>query len=362
VVAARPDVSVLTSGHDVADARLHREVAAMHRAGLSVEVLGLGDASAGPPHARVETVHRGGLGRRALRSVVLPWKAAGRVLVTLDPELVPAAWATARLLRRPLVVDLHEDYGALLADRSWSTGVVGKGAHVVVRAATSLSRRADLTVVADEQVPPSTARDRLVVRNLPDLDLLPEPAERDGLRALYVGDVRSSRGLFTMVDAVAATPPWSLDMVGPVAAEDAERLAGRLAGDADLADRVRLHGRLPPRQAWAKAAGAAVGMVLLDPTPAFVGGLPSKLYEYLACGLAVLATPLPRQKELVEATGAGRVVADAGAAAAVLDEWARDPDSLDACRAAARRWAGDHRGDASPYAELADRVRALLPR
>ena len=110
------------------------------------------------------------------------------------------------------------------------------------------------------------------------------------------------------------------------------------------------------------AAGAAVGMVLLDPTPAFVAGLPSKLYEYLACGLAVLGTPLPRQAQLLGSTGAGRVVADVAGAADVLNEWAADPTGLDACRAAARRWADEHRADASPYAELADRVLALRQR
>ena len=33
----RPQVSIVTSGHDVADARLHREVAALSRRGLEVE-------------------------------------------------------------------------------------------------------------------------------------------------------------------------------------------------------------------------------------------------------------------------------------------------------------------------------------
>ena len=359
MVAEPPDVSVLTSGHDVADARLHREVAALRAAGLTVEVLGLGDAASGPPGATVTTSPRPGMLGRAARSVVLPWRARGRVLLTLDPELVTPAWVTARLLRRRLVVDLHEDYAALLQDRPWSSGVLRSGADAVVRASTALARHADLTVVADDQVPPSRARDRLVVRNLPDLDLLPTPGLRDGLRALYVGDLRASRGLFTMVDAVAAAPAWRLDLVGPVAATDSDALARRLAADAALAERVHLHGRLPPLQAWQVAVGAAVGMVLLEPTPAFMAGLPSKLYEYLACGLAVLATPLPRQAQLVRTTGAGRVVADAGAAADVLNEWAQDPAGLDASRAAARRWADEHRADASPYAELAGRVRAL---
>ena len=181
-----------------------------------------------------------------------------------------------------------------------------------MRVSTALARHADLTVVADDQVPPSRARDRLVVRNLPDLDLLPTPGLRDGLRALYVGDLRASRDLFTMVDAVAAAPSWRLDLVGPVAATDVRRpsRAGwrptpRWPSGSTCTDVCH---RCRPGQV---AVGAAVAMVLLEPTPAFMAGLPSKLYEYLACGLAVLVTPLPRQAQLVRTTGAGRVVADA---------------------------------------------------
>ena len=42
------DVSLVTSGHDVADARLHRLVAALTDSGLTVEVIGLGDPAAAP--------------------------------------------------------------------------------------------------------------------------------------------------------------------------------------------------------------------------------------------------------------------------------------------------------------------------
>ncbi len=49
------DVSIVTSGHDVADARLHREVAALVARGLHVEVLGLGDEADGPPGVTVRT-------------------------------------------------------------------------------------------------------------------------------------------------------------------------------------------------------------------------------------------------------------------------------------------------------------------
>ncbi|HEU4674620.1 MAG TPA: hypothetical protein VFS29_01415, partial [Motilibacteraceae bacterium] len=94
---ARPDVSVVTSGHDVADARLHREVAALSAAGLRVQVLGLGDPAAGPRGAVVRTRARRGPAGRALLAATAPWQADGAVLVTLDPDVALSARAVAAL-------------------------------------------------------------------------------------------------------------------------------------------------------------------------------------------------------------------------------------------------------------------------
>jgi len=361
---ARPDVSIVTSGHDVADARLHREVAAFVRAGLTVEVLGLGDPSAGPASASVSTHPRGGAGRRALDALVRPWQARGRVIVVLDPDPVPSVLAQRLLRRRPVVVDVHEDYTALLRDRSWASGPVGGVARGVAQVVSRAAARGDLTVVADDHVPPGTARNRLVVRNLPDVSFLPEPGPRDPEpRAVYVGDVRASRGLFTMLDAVAVAPAWSLDVVGPVAAADQAELDRRLS-DRSLGERVRLHGRKPPAQAWEVARGAWAGLLLLAPTPAFVDAVPSKLYEYLACGLAVVATDLPRQAALVAESGAGEVVtagSETGAAAgAVLRGWADDPAALDVLRESGLAWTAQRAGEPTPYDVLAQRVAALV--
>jgi glycosyltransferase involved in cell wall biosynthesis len=357
----RPDVSIVTSGHDVADARLHREVRALLAAGLDVEVLGLGDAAAGPPGARVRTRPRTSMLARAVRALVWPWRARGRVLVLLDPDVVPGALLWRRVRRRRVVADVHEDYAALLHDRAWVPVPVRP---LLTRLATwcvGLAGHADLTVVADDHVPPTAARcrARLVVKNLPDLGLLPTPRapEQASGRAVYVGDLRRSRGLDAMVAAVAAAPGWQLDLVGPVSATERERLDG-LVRELAVADRVTLHGRMPPREAWQVASAADVGFALLEDTPAFRDAVPTKVYEYLACGLAVIATPLPRVRALLEQSGGGVVVADAPAAAAVLRSWSADADQVVAHRRAARSWALAELGG-SPYALLASKVSAL---
>ena len=164
-----------------------------------------------------------------------------------------------------------------------------------------------------------------------------------------------------MVEAIAAAPGWQLDVVGPVAVGDQAWLDERLSRG-DVAGRVTVHGRMPPRAAWRVAAHASVGMLLLSDTPAFRDAVPTKLYEYLATGLAVLATPLPRVEQLLAGSGAGVLVGDAAAAAEVLRGWSVVPTELAKARLAALAWADRELRGPSPYDELAAEVVALLER
>ena len=361
---AIPDVSVVSSGHDVADARLHREVRALLEAGLTVEVMGVGDAAGGPPGVPVRVWPRGSMMARAVRAVRLPFAARGRVLLLLDPDIVPSALLVRRLRGRAVVADVHEDYVALLRDRSWVPAPLRGPITWLTARCVGLAGRADVTVVADDHVPPAQAatRRRLVVRNMPDPSMLPAaggPAAT-GWRALYVGDLRASRGLDDMLRAVAAAPDWHLDLVGSVSCAERERVEALLGRELD--GRVTWHGRLPPRQAWELAVGAKVGLALLHDTPAFRDAVPTKVYEYLACGLAVLATPLPRVVQLLSDSGGGRTVRNADQAAEVLRGWSGDQGhELLAYRAKGLRWTTENYGP-SPYARLATEVADVLKR
>ncbi len=361
-----PDVSIVTSGHDVADARIHRLCAALHDAGLAVELHGLGPAQGAPTEVPTRVRDRPGLAGRALTAVRYAAGARGRVLIALDPDSLLASLVVARLRRRAVVADVHEDYAALLADRPWAAGWKGRLAKILVAVATRTARSADLVMVADEHVPPLLGRQRLVLRNLPYPGMLPDATAPDlPPRALYVGDVRGSRGLWAMVEAVEQAPGWSIDIVGQVSALDQPRLTAYLA-DGPARDRIRVHGRRPPREAWRLAKGAACGLVLLEDTPAFRAALPSKLYEYVASGLPVVVTDLPRQRTFVETHDVGVVVphgeACAAAVATVLRGWTAEPSGLAALRerTGAFRATSDEWHDA--YAAAAATVAQLVRR
>lgn len=357
------DVSIVSSGHDVADARIHRLSAALVDLGLSVEVLGLGDAADGPPGVPTAARPRPGFAGRALYAFSVARRARGRVLIALDPDSHLACMAVGRLRRRAVVADIHEDYAALLADRAWAHGLAGRIASALAATSSRIARRSDLVIVADDHVPPATAAHRIVLKNLPYLSMLPEANDPQvPPRALYVGDVRASRGLWTMIGAIEQAPGWHLEIVGPVSPGERDRLAD-YALDGAAADRVVVHGRQPPRLAWSHARRATCGLVLLDDTPAFQAALPSKLYEYAACGLPVIVTDLPRQRAFVEAHGLGEVVppgdGSAAATAAVLREWQGSPDRLRAHRDAAVRWGEGAVDWRAQYVRAAEAIRDL---
>jgi len=299
-----------------------------------------------------------------VQALTTPFHARADVLITIDPETSLSAFIRS-LGRTVWVADVHEDYASLLNDRAWVPRPLLSLFQASVRLLNRLIMRADLVLVADEHVPPRQARARFVMRNEPDFALLPAlsaATDEAPWRAVYVGDNRASRGLRTMVEAVAATSqdpqPWSLDLVGPVSALDREWLADRLTRpDARL---ISSHGRQEPLSAWRVAERADVGLCLLEQTPAFADAMPSKVYEYLACGLPTVATPLPRVAALLEETGAGTLVRDTAETTAALRRFVADDQWRSSLRSAAHRAAMDARSSGNTYDDAVSRIAALI--
>jgi glycosyltransferase involved in cell wall biosynthesis len=101
-------------------------------------------------------------------------------------------------------------------------------------------------------------------------------------------------------------------------------------------------------------------LAMLHPTPAFVEAMPSKIYEYLASGLPVLSTRLPRQTKVIEESGGGVLVDSVAEASETLRRWSADPGELEKLRDHALQWATDHLPTTTPYDDLADAILNLL--
>jgi glycosyltransferase involved in cell wall biosynthesis len=362
------DISIISSGANLADARLHRLTRALLREGLSVEIFAPGD-SKDAPSAIIRTPLLGSSWRntsllaRYYRSRIFVLRSRGQVIYAISPESVAPAYGLAKLLRKKSAVDFFEDYLRLLKDRAWAKkyfGLIGWIASSDTKSALWFAKRADLTTVADIQVPPFDARNRLVVRNLPDASLLTKSGKRSNTpRAIYIGDLRKSRGLHAMLETAALAKEWEFDFVGGVAASDQEYVDRWFAQNPEASSRLRFHGRLAPARSWKLAEGAWVGLSLLESTPAFVEAVPSKLYEYMSVGVATISSPLPRCIEIIEASKSGAIAGSALDVAHILEEWKINPEKIDQFRANGLKWAEENLDSEREYAKFAAEMAKL---
>jgi glycosyltransferase involved in cell wall biosynthesis len=307
------DCLILTTAHHREDARLNRHVAALRRAGVSTGLLAI-DASrlvrfAGAAMLVYRTL-------RAVRpaSVVFP-----------DPELFVAGPLVANRMGVRSVLDVHEDYRAVAVSRDWIPRPLRAIVGSLAAASTSWGRKvASATIVAA----PHLARPGdIVVPNIPDISFFPSSDIREQRKSVvYVGDVSESRGVLTMLEIIKGIPGLTLELIGPITADIEHRVRKQTQTDG-TADRVIITGRLPYTEAWERAAGAIAGLAMLQPTPAYNEAIPSKLWEYMAVGIPIIASDLPAQRSLIEESGGGVVVSRPAKATIVLQDWLDNPDS-----------------------------------
>jgi glycosyltransferase involved in cell wall biosynthesis len=302
----------ITTVHPVDDHRiLHKECLSLRAAGYDVTLIAPHDGDTvvqGVPVVALRVKARNRLERMAKRP-----RAAYRAAVGVDadlyhfhdPEFLPYGVRLARSGKR-VVYDAHEDVPVQMRYKEW---IPGPGRAGAARAFARLE--AECVARMDALVTPSlVALDRLrprqpraiLLANYPRLDEI-RPAARWSDReraACYVGGITRVRGAPELVDAMAHADA-ELHLAGsfvPAALRlELERSAGW--------PRVRYAGRLGRHEVAALLARVKVGVIPLQPIANYVDAYPVKLFEYLAAGLPVIATDVPRWRALLEEHNCG---------------------------------------------------------
>ncbi len=227
------------------------------------------------------------------------WAALGTLLtsrwdvaVIHDPELVPAGVIARFLLRRPVVFDVHEDLAAQIVAKDWLPRPTRPLARLLSRVIYRMGETfLDLTL-AEESYRRLFRRQHPVFPNYPRYEGWPEPGGEGDGTVIYVGDVRPERGVTDAAQAcaIAGIP---LTVVGPGEPVFSERLA-EVGGD------VKMLGRRPHREALTLMGRASVGISPLRSLPNYIDSVPTKVVEYMAMGLPVVATDLPGTRMVVD--------------------------------------------------------------
>ncbi len=247
------------------------------------------------------------------------------LVLVRDLPLAPTAIIAARRSRIPVIMDMAENYPAMLQELR-DTGVARpidslirnpSAASVIERWA--LPRLDHLITVVEESservrslgvaaTPPMT-----VVSNTPSRTrVAAQDAEERSPRGrepklVYLGLLEEPRGLRSVLHALRLLHDRGNRMTLDVVGDGREMSAFQ-----EVAQRLRLndgtvmfHGRQPHEVALQFVANANVGLVPHLATGNWVSTIPNKLFDYMAAGLPVVASDVPPVRRVLTESEAG---------------------------------------------------------
>lgn len=320
----RARVAHVTVVHNWDDPRItDREARSLAMAGYDVHLLVPGPVpDACPGGVRLHALPRRSRARR--------WLDVREILITLhhlrpevvhlhDPELLTLVPVLRPLVPR-LVYDMHEYAAQAVSMKHYLPGP----ARPAVATLTGLAQRTlagftdGVVTVVPEQFDDLGGRPalRAAVPNYPRLerfaDVQPAPkvAADSRLKLIYIGSLTRNRGVPIMLEVMREVGDQAVLFLGGTFPNRQFEAEVRELADGELAPCLRLLGRVPPPNVPSLLAAGDVVWVPETATEQYRRPtVPTKLFEGMASGLAVLASDLPGRSEVVRREACGLVVA-----------------------------------------------------
>lgn len=312
-------VCILTSGHEAFDTRVfHHQAKSLAAAGFDVtlvvphnqdeEVDGVKILGVPFPRGRLDRVCRttARVLRRGLRQ-------QADVYHFHTPELIPAG-LLLKLRGKKVIYDVHENLAKTLMDKAYLPVFL----RPVISATCGLfellaSRAFDAVTAATDGIRERFAGHRraVAVRNFPALSMTvtrrrPRGPDQE-FKLVYAGVIGESRGVVEVIRSLEYLPsPESISVIlcGQIAPPEFESALRRLS----QFGRVRYHGYLEYSALMETIAEADVGVACYAPLQNNLDGMPNKLFQYMGCGIPVIASNFPSYKQIVETHECGVIV------------------------------------------------------
>ena len=323
-------VCIFTTVHPPFDTRtFHKEAKTLARAGYDVTLIvqhdrdevveGVKIIALSKPRNRLTRIF--GLTWRAFR---LALRQKADVYHFHDPELLAVGVLLKLFTRSKVIYDVHEDVPKQILNKSWLPLWTRKPLSVVYEIVERICLPfIDVIVIAeDSYIDNYRGRENVIaIRNYPFLTNLTidsadgNPGENSvqDFRVTYVGGITKLRGALELIEALrvlkeAAYQTVVLRLIGPLFPRTLERELNNLIQQYGLEKNVRIPGPVAHEKVASILARSNIGVAILHPDPNYVESLPTKLFEYMAAGLPVMASNFPLWREIVEGNNCGLCV------------------------------------------------------
>lgn len=293
----------LTSVHSTFDTRIFlKECVSLARAGYEVSLVSNHARDERVAGVQLIAVKRSDTGH-VHRMFVYTWRILFAALRTRseiyhfhDPELFFAG-IVLKLFGKKVIFDVHENIREQITMKDWLPfrDVVS----VLYRVVDALSAKLFYLILAENSYDALYARykpRRAIVLNMPDLDFLDPYIATDrsnnGCELFYVGGVTNERGMDVTIEALAELKRRKIEFffhcIGPYTESLAAELETKQAYR-EVKRNVRMYGRLALDKAFEISKRCRIGLCLVKPLPNYTNSFSTKVFEYMAVRLPVVA-------------------------------------------------------------------------
>ncbi|MCK9277039.1 MAG: glycosyltransferase family 4 protein [Methanoculleus sp.] len=244
------------------------------------------------------------------------WGEECDVIHCHEPDALLIALLLKAVSGRKVVYDIHEHWPSEIP---FDLGLPNTTAltrfleHLLSPLELGLARFADAKIAVSESVAErfrGNGKEPVIISNFSVADSVPPaPQAGSGRSVMYMaGNMQLFHGIRECISAMskvtAKYPDLSLTLVGNVR-ED----IGAIAAKTEPRPEITLTGYLPYREMYETLRAGCIGLLVFQPDyyNAYIG-LPNKLFDYMLCGLPVVASDFPEIRKVVGEAECGVLV------------------------------------------------------
>jgi glycosyltransferase involved in cell wall biosynthesis len=315
-------VCILTSVHYVFDTRIfHKQAKSLVEAGYNVILIAQHDRDEIMDGVRVLPLPKP---KNRFRRMLGTWrvfklarKQRADVYHFHDPELIPIAVLLRLFTNGKLIYDVHENVKHDILGKLWLPRAVRKLVSLIYQLTEKLSFPfINLIIIAEDSYINNYRGQNKVLplRNYPVLSLVKGSTEAKDLRPsiIYVGGIAEVRGVWELIESIRLLRPKYgnilLILVGWIHSISLKRNINKFLEEHDLQQNINLVGKVKHEEVYELMPRCHIGMGVVHPTPNLIESRLTKLYEYMAVGLPVIASNFPVYQELIGGNNCGLTV------------------------------------------------------
>ena len=244
------------------------------------------------------------------------WGEECDVIHCHEPDALLVALLLKVLKGRKVIYDIHEHWPSEIPfDLGLPNAAILSGIleSLISPVELLLARFADARIAVSESVAErfrGNGAKPVIISNYSVADpVLPAPQVKDGCNVVYMaGNMQMFHGIRECIQALSRVrvrfPGASLTLVGNVRAD-----IGAIAVGVDPRPEITLTGYLPYREMYETLRTGSIGLLAFQPDyyNAYIG-LPNKLFDYMLCGLPIVASDFPEIRRVVSDAECGLLV------------------------------------------------------